>query len=90
MSNKTQWYLIILATAWLFVDLALVVVVYLRTESLISLAISALITPILPIYYRIYRVHFPLNSTELELEKLKIQQMRKSTRQNKKTQPPSL
>lgn len=71
--NKKQWYLLILATAWLFIALALTVCALYITRDLRSALLAGLTTPPIALLHRLYHYHFPPSAADYEIQKLKIQ-----------------
>jgi hypothetical protein len=71
--NKKQWYLLILATAWLFIALALTAGALYITRDLRSAAFAGLTTPPIVLLRRLYHYYFPPSDADYEIQKLKIQ-----------------
>jgi hypothetical protein len=64
--NKKQWYLLILATVWLLISFALVVVAFYNTRDLHSFALTALTAPPVVMLQQLYRYHFPPSKEDYE------------------------
>lgn len=71
--NKKQWYLLILATAWLFIALALTASALYITRDLRSAVLAGLTTPPIALLRQLYRYYFPPSAAYYEIKKLKIQ-----------------
>ncbi len=71
--NKKQWYLLILATVWLFIALALTAGALYITRDLRSALLAGLSTPQIALLRRLYLYHFPPSAADYEIQKLKIQ-----------------
>jgi hypothetical protein len=71
--NKKQWYLLILATAWLFIALALTAGMLYITRDLRSAALAGLMAPPIALLRGLYRYYFPPSAAEYEIQKLKLQ-----------------
>ena len=71
--NKKQWYLLILATAWLFMAMALTTGVFYLTRDPRSTLLAGLTAPPIIVLRRLYRYYFPPNAADYEIQKLKIQ-----------------
>jgi hypothetical protein len=88
MSNsKEQWFLFILAAAWLFLTLILTGIVYLLTHDVRALALTTLTAPPVAMLRSLYHYHFPPSSADYELQKLKLQ-LRSNQARNKKRKAP--
>lgn len=72
-NSKQQWFLFILAAAWLFVALVLTGIVYLVTQDARTLVLSALMAPPVAMLRYLYHYYFPPSSADYELQKLKLQ-----------------
>ncbi len=70
--NKKQCNLLILATAWLFIALALTAGALYVTRDLRSVVLAGLTTPPIALLRRLYRYHFPPSAADYEIQKLKI------------------
>ena len=71
--NKKQWYLLIVATAWLFIALAMTAGALYITRDLRSAVLAGLTTPPIAILRWLYRYYFPSSTADYEIQKLKIQ-----------------
>jgi hypothetical protein len=74
IDNNKQWFLLILAAAWLFIALALAAGVYFATPSRMMLR-------------QLYRYYFPPSAADYELQKLKLQIKSDQTSNRKRTRP---
>jgi len=85
--NKKQWYLLVLATAWLFSSLAVTISAFYMTKDPRSLAIATLTAPPIAILSRLYLYHFPPSTADYEIQKLKLQIKLSAVRKKKCVKP---
>jgi hypothetical protein len=81
IDNKKQWFLLILATIWLFLALAITTSFLLITQDARSFGLTALTAPPIAMLRQIYRYHFPPSAADYALQKLKLQAKRDQRRQ---------
>lgn len=73
IDNRKQWFLLILAAAWLLIVLALTASVYTITRDLHSFGLATFTAPLIAILRPLYRYHFPPDVADCEIQKLKLQ-----------------
>lgn len=85
IDNKKQWYLVILATTWLFIALALTAGFYAITQDTRSLSLATLTAPPIAMLRQLYHYYFPPSAADYEIQKFKLQ--RKSDQACNKKRP---
>ncbi len=81
--SKQQWYLLILATVWLFATLALTADIFYVTKDLRSIVLAILTAPPITMLQRLYRYYFPPGEADYKMQELKLR-LKLETAQKKK------
>lgn len=87
IDNAIKWFFLILATAWLFVTLAiLVVVIFITHDAVATIVSSCMMLPGILIF-KLHHYYFPPSPADYEIQKLKLQLKSDRTRNRKRASP---